>query len=204
MLGRQRMQLIAIATALSLVAAAALAGPAGACGGATPSAVAGALHQGSAEEIPLLIPPGPAWSVESACTIVAWTGTRPVARSQVEAAMAAGRFAVVHISTWVPASGLSLAGAQPKGFRETLASLAREARLQLVKALHGKTFDPPRHGVNAKGWKGAGKTFREARGIWSQRASLRIISISVRQERKTSVTGALARLAAGAVPAFGL
>jgi hypothetical protein len=203
---RQRMHLIAVLTALTLTAAAALAVPAvAACGGTTtPSAVASALHQGSAAEIPLLTPPGPAWSVETDCTIVAWTGTRPVSKAQLEAAMAAGTYAVVRIATWVPAPGLSFAGAQLKGFRETLASIASQARLQIVKGLHGRTFDPLRHGASAKGWKGAGKTFREARGAWSKRASLRIISISVREQRKASVTGALARIAGSAVPAFGL
>jgi hypothetical protein len=192
--------LFALASAALLLAPAA----ASACAVTTPATVATDLHLTEAQEIPLLLTPGPFWSVDGACTFDAWSGSRPVTSAQIQAGFAAGTYAVVQISTWAPASGLFLAGAQLKGFRETLATARRESRTQLLTAQHGSTFKPPRHGAQAVGWKAIGPTFRVARGLWWSRPSLRIMMIGVRGSRKRPATAALDRIAASAVPAFGL
>jgi hypothetical protein len=192
---------------VAVVVAASLAMPAaaGACGKViSPAAVASALHLGEGAEELLLVPPGPAWSVESTCVIDAWTGTRPLSRAAIEAGFASGTYAVVSINTWAPASGLFLAGVQLKGFRETLASITKEARTQLVKGLHGTSFKPHPHGAHASGWKATTPTARVARAVWSEHTKLRIIEIGVRGARKHSAVAGLERIAASAVPAFEL
>ncbi len=202
---RHTIPLIAAFAVLALAGAGALAGTASAaCGVKPPSTIASALGQTNAEEIPLLTVPGPAWSVEQDCTFIAWTGTRPTSKPKIEAGIAAGTYAVARIATWAPATGLFFKGVQQKGFRETLSKLAQAARVDVVKGLHGSSFSPKRYGASTKGWKGKGKTFREARGVWSDKTKLRIIWIAVRAQRKGSIAGVLNQVAGVAVPAFGL
>jgi hypothetical protein len=191
---------------LSAIVLAALAFPsaASACAVTTPAAVAGALHLESAAEPTLLLTPGPAWSVQSSCTIEAWSGARPTTGHGVEAAIAAGTFAVVSIGGWAPATGLFPAGAQLMGFQETLASVKHEARARVVGKLHGEAFGPRPHGAQAVGWRATSGSAHVAIAVWSKRRSLRILEIAVRESRKRAATVALERVAAAAVPAFGL
>jgi hypothetical protein len=198
---------ILAATVVALTIAAALAVPAAAsaCAKTTPATVASALHLTDAEEVLVLYTPPPAWSDESFCLIDAWSGPRPSTSAQVQAGLAAGTYAVVQISGWSPATGLLTRAEYLQGFQKTLASVRREARTQLLTGLHGSTFKPALHGgQQAAGWRAASGSFRTARGLWWSRPSLRILTITLREGRKKPVAAILDRLAASAVPAFGL
>jgi hypothetical protein len=193
-----------LAVAAPLALALVFAGTAGACPLITNAEVASDLHLSEAQEYPALLLPGPAWAVEGECTVDAWTGKRPVSTAQVNAAITAGTFAVVRIADWRPASALSFAGVELKGFRTTLHTVTEEGRVQILKGLHGTRFPPHTFGAHVVGWKATGPGFRTARAVWSKQKNLRIIAITVREGRKHSAVDALEHVAATAVPAFEL
>jgi hypothetical protein len=86
----------------------------------------------------------------------------------------------------------------------TLAMLKAEARAYVVKALHPTTFTPPALGAHGYGYKGLSGPLRAVRGLWSDSSSLRIVAIGRKETRKKAAVAQLEKIAATAVPAFGL
>jgi hypothetical protein len=170
----------------------------------SPPAVASALHLSEGTEITLLLTPGPAWANVSECAIIAWSGTKPTSNAQIKAALKAGTYAAVYITTWSPATVIGSPKALRESFQATVTALRKEGRKQIVAKAHGAVFKPHPLGASTVGWKTSGASPRQARALWFKSASLRIMQIDVLASGKLVPTASVDRIAATAVPAFGL
>jgi hypothetical protein len=142
--------------------------------------------------------------VELNCQVVVWRGAKPIAPKATATKLANGTLAELDITTWAPASGLLSTAWTSGGFAAKLMALELEAQETLIAAMHGKSFVPPALGASALGYKGVKGPTREAEALWSSASLSKIMLLAVRETKERAAVTQLEKVAATAVPGFGL
>jgi hypothetical protein len=185
--------------AIAASVAASCAQAAGDCGLISPSTVTKDLHLPKIYESNPLELGTPSGSVDLNCQVVVWRGSKPLTAKAEAAKLADGTLAELDINTWAPGSGLLRSAWTSGGFANELMALELEAQKRLTKS-----FAPPALGANASGYKGVKGATREAEALWSSAGRSKIMLVAVRESTEKPTVAQLEKVAAVAVPAFGL
>jgi hypothetical protein len=190
--------------AIAASVAASCAQAAGDCGLIAPSTLTKDLHLPKIYESNPLELGTPSGSVDLNCDVVVWSGTKPLTAKAEAAKLANGTLAELDINTWAPGSGLLSSAWTSGGFANELMALELEAQKRLIVARHGRSFAPPALGANASGYKGVKGATREAEALWSLAGRSKIMQLAVLETKEKPAVTQLEKVAAVAVPGFGL
>ena len=193
-----------LSLAISVCAAAPSAQAAGDCGLIAPTTLTKDLHLPKIYESNPLELGTPDGSVDLNCQVVVWSGTKPLTAKAEAAKLANGTLAELDINTWAPGSGLLSTEWTSGGFANKLVSLGLEAQKRLIAARHGRSFAPPALGAIASGYKGVKGPTREAEALWSSAGLSKIMLRAVLETKEKPAVAQLDKVAATAVPGFGL
>jgi len=143
-------------------------------------------------------------SLESACTIGAWTGKAPTNRAALEHEVTAGKADVVVITTHAEDTGGPHADVwRETDFQQELDGTIVAASSALFHALHGGHFTTYHDGAErAIGYQGVQHDQRKAIGIWSSSSRYAFIVIDVAESKTGPASRHANALAAVAVPTF--
>lgn len=192
---------IALCAALAIPAAAA----AGACGLIPTASIGKVFHLPHVYEGSVLLSKLPkAGGSVTYCPVLVWRGAKPLTMTRLAKKVANGSAARLAIETWAPESGLARSSWLIAGFSETLTEVKAEAGAQLLTSLHGKSFAPSPLGAEAIAYKANDGSKRQVEGIWWSPSLSKLIEIFLVESRTRSPVAHLEKIAATAVPAFGL
>lgn len=145
-------------------------------------------------------------TVFSLCRAVAWNGSKPTTAKQKKEKEAKGSYAAVVIKTQEQSPNATpeeIEGWHSTYRKETVAFLI--AGKALAEHNHGTIFVPPAFGAEFDHAFTAGSgPDRGAVGIWYDEQHFAYITVGVVTRRVTHAGAALEKLAAKAVPSFGL
>jgi len=197
---RHFMSIVALSTfgAMVFTAAPAIAANPDACGLATQHEMARAFGlTNSVQHKSVLRAPGnPAGVIHIRCRAFAWKGQKPTNAERRRSGLLAGTVATYRIETWVADSGPA-AETWLANFPKKLEGLQSRAKAQFLEgALQGRSFTPPRFGLeSAIGYQAPSGGLRKLRAFWWDRSSGTLISFNVLEDRDKPVGASLRNLA---------
>jgi hypothetical protein len=149
----------------------------------------------------LKAPGNPAGVVHIRCRAFAWKGQKPTNATRRREGMLAGTVATYRIETWVADSGPS-AETWLANFPKKLEGLRNRAKAVFLEgSLQGRTFAPPRFGLeSAEGYQAPIGGLRKLRAFWWDASSGTLVSINVTEGGNKPVGASLRKLASEIVP----
>jgi hypothetical protein len=197
----------AVTAALALCAAlqAQPAQAVSACGLISGEAAAKDFHLAHSFVEPILSTTLPKVGASSSdCNIFLWNGHRPTTVARSRKKIANGTAAQLAIVVWAPDTKVLGSSWLTSGFPETLTEVTGEAQTQLVGSLGGKAFAPHPLGAEAVGYLAKSGKTRIVAAFWSSHTLGKIVELRSVEAKTNPAAAHLEKVAATAVPAFGL
>jgi len=148
---------------------------------------------------------GGSGSLSSGCLFTAWRGQAPRTQKQLTSKLLGATAATVTIQAQEEAPGPSAEQWRKHGYDQALLAAFKAIASEVVVVLGGARLEAPKLGAqDAGGYQATTGRRSEAVGIWWDRAKYRFITIEVVGSSTKPTAAQLSRIAATAVPTFGL